>query len=170
MDLYFFELNKVLKNWKTQIFNLFLTSFSKVKICFLTLWPSQNTWILLCKSKMFVVMFSVCTWGPNIQRISFFQYFLVMKILLCSPNICRKIQTASLKSLTFGQKLIMFVRIKSLNEWMFSNISWRFLNPNIFSILNHNCSNVLDLSSRNKLKKHSVSKIVLTFYCSKKLF
>ena len=117
---------------------------------FQILWPSQNIRILLWKSKMFVLMFSFCTWGPNIQRISIFQYFLVMKTLLCSPNICREIQIASL---TFGQKLRMFVWIKSLNEWTFSNFSCRILNPNIFSILNHNCSNVLDLRNLHEQVK-----------------
>ena len=104
----------------------------------------------------------IFTWGPNIQRISIFQYFLVMKTLLCSPNICRKIQIASLTSLTFGQKLRMFLWIKSLNEWTFSNFSCRFLNPNIFSIMNHNCSNVLDLRNLHE----QVKKAFCLKYCT----
>ena len=42
----------------------------------------------------------------------------------------------------------------------------------IFSNLNYDFSNVLDLiwgTSKNKLKKHSVSKIVLIFHCSNTL-
>ena len=59
---------------------------------------------------------------------------------------------------------ICLVKIQLLKEpWLFSNFPVGFWIPIIFSTLNLNCSNVLDL--RNKLKKSSVSKIVLTFHC-----
>ena len=45
-------------------------------------------------------------------------------------------------------------------EIIFSNFSCRFLNPNIFSNLNYNCSNLLDLRNLqvNPVKKHSVTR------------
>ena len=53
------------------------------------------------------------------------------------------------------------------------NCNW-FLSIAFFSNLNSNCSNLLDYwiweTSRNKLKKHSVTKIVLTFHSLNKLF
>ena len=53
----------------------------------------------------------------------------------------------------------------------FSNFSNMFLNPNIFSNLNSNCSNILYLRNvQEKVKNCSVSKIVLTFHCLNKLF
>ena len=46
-----------------------------------------------------------------------------------------------------------------------------FYIPNIFSNLNSNCSNVLDLRNlQQQVKKAFVSKIVLTFHCLNKLF
>ena len=46
---------------------------------------------------------------------------------------------------------------------VFSNFSCMFLNPKIFSNLNSNCSNLLDLiTSRNKFKKHSEIVLVIS--------
>ena len=52
---------------------------------------------------------------------------------------------------------------------MFCNFFCRFSNA-IFFNFNPNCSNLLGLKYyRSKLKKHSLSKIVLTFHCLNKL-
>ena len=59
---------------------------------------------------------------------------------------------------TFGRSFFSF----------FSNFSCRFLNPNIFfSNWNYSFSYVVSeiRNLRNKLKKHYVSKIVITFHC-----
>ena len=69
-----------------------------------------------------------------------------------------------------------FVRLniftwKADENGFFPNFSCMFLNPNIFSNLNSNCSNFLYMRNlQEQVKKHSVTKIVLTFHYSNKLF
>ena len=55
-------------------------------------------------------------------------------------------------------------KMSEQREKVFLKFSYMFLNPNIFSNLYSNCSDLLGKireTSRNKLKKHSVTKIVL---------
>ena len=58
---------------------------------------------------------------------------------------------------------------------VFSNFSCMFVNPNIFSNLNLNCSNLLDMRNlQEQVKKafcyqwYFFTKIVLTFHCLNK--
>ena len=72
--------------------------------------------------------------------------------------------------LTFGPAFFSGALMKIINGTLqnilnFLNFPIGFYIPTCFSNLNSNCSNVCDLKniSRNKSRKYSVSKIVLTF-------
>ena len=71
----------------------------------------------------------------------------------------------------------LFERFRSLkmchnSGYFFSNFSCMFLNPNIFSNMNSNCSNLLDRRNLQEQVKKALcyQKIVLTFHCLNKLF
>ena len=70
----------------------------------------------------------------------------------------------------FGKNTLKIWSKKKLKE-IFSNLSCSFLNPNYFLIwiIVVQMFEIWKISS-NKFKKHSISKIVLTFHCSNKLF
>ena len=54
---------------------------------------------------------------------------------------------------------VVYIDLAEVCFFFLSNFSCRFLNPNNFSNLNYNCSNLLDLRNlQNKLRKHSVTK------------
>ena len=67
-----------------------------------------------------------------------------------------------------GKKMVMLLP----TQRVFSNFSCRFLNTNIFSNLNSNCSNLLDRRNLQEQVKKAfwIPKIVLTLHCVNRLF
>ena len=85
----------------------------------------------------------------------------------CFDGNWNKLRSKFLKNYaTFG--LIPRVQVENEENEVFSNFSCMFLNPNIFSNLNSNCSNLLDMINLQEEAKKAFCHQKI--HCLKKLF
>ena len=89
------------------------------------------------------------------------------KWLSCLPDTQ---ETLNMRILLLEKAKYFYFENKNNVQRIFSNFSCMFLNLNIFSNLDSNCSNLLDLRNFQEQKSILLPQIVPTFHCLNKLF